>query len=545
MILKDIRIKRPLKDTQIQGKYVYYVRGSEYKKDRKYNVDDRKAIGKMIDDEYMNPNEAFFDFFPDTEKEFLKGGDFSDTLKAGAIALISKILKDKGLDSLLDEVFIDSGTLKDLISYMLIDENISIQHFPDFMYDHISFKGKIVSDSYISSLFKNEITNDDIDTFNMAWANLNNDKTKVYISYDSVNMNAMAKGIELANKGHAKKDKRKPQVNISYGVRSKDSLPLFYDMYDGNIVNVSECRYMVKKADEFGFKDIGFILDKGYFSKANMDEILDKGYDLILMVKDNLDFVTDLIDKKGISLKMNNRYYLVEHEVYGLTEKIELYDRKMYLHLYYDNIRAQKERNDFLKEIDHQSKRLDQKIAKKTLRKEDIKGYDRYFSLRFDQFGFFESYRIKERAIQKTTDSFAYFAIITSQKMEADKALTIYRDRDVSEKMCRRIKTSLDYDTFRVYDDTSLKAKTLIVFIASIIRSIIYQGLKPLYKKDRKNYTVISSIKELEKIEVTKNNHGTYRRKYALTAEAKNILEAFDINEKQLDNITRSLIEKI
>ena len=499
----------------------------------------------MIDDEYMNPNEAFFDFFPDTEKEFLKRGDFSDTLKAGAIALISKILKDRGLDSLLDEVFMDSGTLKDLISYMLIDENSSIQHFPDFMYDHISFKGKIVSDSYISSLFKNEITNDDIDTFNMAWANLNNDKTKVYISYDSTNMNTMAKGIELANKGHAKKDKRKPQVNISYGVRSKDSLPLFYDMYDGNIVNVSECRYMVKKVDEFGFKDIGFILDKGYFSKANMDEILDKGYDLILMVKDNLDFVTDLIDKKGLSLKMNNRYYLVEHEVYGLTEKIELYDRKIYLHLYYDNIRAQKERNDFLKEIDHQSKRLDQKIAKKTLRKEDIKGYDRYFSLRFDQFGFFESYRIKERAIQKATDSFAYFAIITSQKMEADKALTIYRDRDVSEKMFRMIKTSLDYDTFRVYDDTSLKAKTLIVFIASIIRSIIYQGLKPLYKKDRKNYTVISSIKELEKIEVTKNNHGTYRRKYALTAKAKNILEAFDINEKQLDNITRSIIEKI
>ena len=129
--------------------------------------------------------------------------------------------------------------------------------------------------------------------------------------------------------------------------------------------------------------------------------------------------------------------------------------------------------------------------------------------------------------------------------MEADKALTIYRDRDVSEKMFRMIKTSLDYDTFRVYDDTSLKAKTLIVFIASIIRSIIYQGLKPLYKKDRKNYTVISSIKELEKIEVTKNNHGTYRRKYVLTAKAKNILEAFDINEKQLDNITRSIIEKI
>lgn len=42
-------------------------------------------------------------------------------------------------------------------------------------------------------------------------------------------------------------------------------------------------------------------------------------------------------------------------------------------------------------------------------------------------------------------------------------------------------------------------------------------------------------ISELENIECTRNNEGTYRRRYALTAKQKQILKQFDIDEKYLD----------
>lgn len=54
---------------------------------------------------------------------------------------------------------------------------------------------------------------------------------RLYISYDSTNMNTKAEGVDMAEYGHAKEDSDIPQVNISYVVNHKDATPLFYEMY--------------------------------------------------------------------------------------------------------------------------------------------------------------------------------------------------------------------------------------------------------------------------------------------------------------------------
>ncbi len=61
MLLKNVKVLRP-KTTKIQKRngigYVYRVIGKSYKK-KKYSVENRKLIGKMIDEEWMIPNEYF------------------------------------------------------------------------------------------------------------------------------------------------------------------------------------------------------------------------------------------------------------------------------------------------------------------------------------------------------------------------------------------------------------------------------------------------------------------------------------------------------
>ena len=52
MLLNNVKVLRP-KTTKIQKRngigYVYQVIGKSYKKDKKYTVENRKLIGKMID----------------------------------------------------------------------------------------------------------------------------------------------------------------------------------------------------------------------------------------------------------------------------------------------------------------------------------------------------------------------------------------------------------------------------------------------------------------------------------------------------------------
>ena len=75
----------------------------------------------------------------------------------------------------------------------------------------------------------------------------------------------------------------------------------------------------------------------------------------------------------------------------------------------------------------------------------------------------------------------------------------------------------------------------LPVVLAMIIRNEMFQKMEGLRKKNRKAYTVLEMISELENIECTRNNVGKYRRRYALTSKQKQILKQFDIDEKYID----------
>lgn len=82
-----------------------------------------------------------------------------------------------------------------------------------------------------------------------------------------------------------------------------------------------------------------------------------------------------------------------------------------------------------------------------------------------------------------------------------------------------------------------MDTKSHQLFIASIVRNEIQQHIKELLEKDRKNFTVISIIRELEKITVVRNANKEYVRRYALTSKQKKILSQFDLMEKDLNEL--------
>ena len=57
--------------------------------------------------------------------------------------------------------------------------------------------------------------------------------------------------------------------------------------------------------------------------------------------------------------------------------------------------------------------------------------------------------------------------------------------RDSVEKIFRMLKTGLEYDTFRVHSQDSLESKTYVMFIASIVRNYLFQGLKKVSEKEK------------------------------------------------------------
>lgn len=109
------------------------------------------------------------------------------------------------------------------------------------------------------------------------------------------------------------------------------------------------------------------------------------------------------------------------------------------------------------------------------------------------------------------------------------------------------LKTGLEYDTFRVHRQNSLESKTYVMFIASIVRNYIFQGLKEISRKekDKKNYTVPAALGELEKVTVVKNSKDVYIRRYGLTAKQKKIYGQFGITESYINKVADGMNLKV
>lgn len=540
MLYRNIVVLIPDKALVYGNGSVYVEKSKKYIKDKKYNISKRVCVGKKINDEEMNPNDNYLELYPNIS-ERKEPPALSDTLSVGFTAVVDKILDEQQTEIILRDVFNDEDyeLMRDLIVYIVFNETTTIQHFPKLMRRMDVRSSVIRSDSYISTFFRENITDKKIELFLSAWNMLNRKKDMMYISYDSTNMNTHSNGIELAEYGHAKEDEDLPQVNLSYAINQSESLPLMYQLYPGSNNDNGQLKYMVDQLREYGYEDIGVVIDRGYYSKKNIDYLEKNGYSYLLMIKTNNVTIQKLIKENRYVLP-NDRYFIEGHDVYGKTIKEKLFEtdkRKSHIHLYFDSVKAANEAMMLSTTRIMYSRELEEHIAKHH-KTEELKKYQKMFLLRSDEEGYIKSYKVREKYMQEMSDTFGFFSIVTSEEMDAKGALDVYRDRDAVEKLFESLKNEMDYKKFKVNTTRALKGKTFITFLSAIVRSRIYHQTKELRNKDNKEYTVPSIINELSNIEVTKNAKDKYVRRYALTAKQKNILNMFGLTEKDIDSIT-------
>lgn len=522
------------------GTYVYLTQSVEYSSKLKCSRPKRIAIGKLNEKGMLIPNQNYFDLYG-KPVELDVPGERADSISCGPFVVVDSIARKTQLMDVLESVFPEQWEkILDLATYMMMTENNVMQYFEDYGYHHALFNESNFTDSTIGRLFDN-MSIKDMDLFIRAWVKMHADKD-IYISYDSTNMNCVAGNLELAEYGHAKDNPDLPQVNMSLGYNQTGNKPLFYSLYPGSIIDNTECEKMVERAKYYECENMGFILDRGYFSIKNIRYFERNGYDYILMTKGNAGFVQEAVEECQAILRNGYTNYIEEHELYGMTLEKDLFGtgKTEYVHVYYDGIQAEKEKiiiNGRYKKMDEI---MEEKVQRKTQRKEDVKAYEGYYKVRFDDNGYLLAYQRKEKKIKEMVNKVGYFVIVTSKKMDAAEALSIYRDRDAVEKTFRMEKSYLGFDVFRVHDTEKLESKVFISFVALILRNEIYQALKPMYKKNRKDNTVPKVIREYERLGITKLSDNKYHVRYSLTSRQKKILGAVGITEKDyMDKINK------
>ena len=521
-------------------KYVYYEYDRIYDQNTQKTNPKRVTIGKRDKNDplKMIPNENFLRYFPDTElPEEKERTSRSSCLRVGTWMVIRKIIRDYRLEEILSEYMTekDLKLLLDLAAYTIVTEDNAAQYYPDYAYNHplLTPDMRIYSDATVSRLLSS-MTEDQSAGFLNRWNEGRSKREKIYISYDATNKNCQAGDADMVEFGHAKVDMGVPIFNYTVAYDRNNEEPLFYEKYSGSLTDTVQLKYMLDKVEGYGYKHVGFILDRGYFSRSNIRFMDEHHYSFIIMVKGMKSLVNTLILSKKGTFENKWAKYIDDYDVYGTTVPAKLYEgdeKTRYFHIYHDISKEGAERATITKNI-----RKMKEFANKQVNREYEFGpaYHHYFRVHCNdknkQFQFLED---RTDVIEWENSLCGYFCIITSEKMSAKEALFLYKSRDTSEKLFRGDKSYLGDKSERVYSSESIASKIFVEFVALIIRNKMYTLLKEGERTlaDKPNYmTVPAAIKELEKIEMTRQTDNVYRLDHGVIKKQKRILQAFGVD---------------
>ena len=460
--VKIPEVKGKIYERTIKGVvYINYEYDRIYKPDKKYNIPKRTTIGKKCEDdpEMMYPNPNFLTYFPDAELPEDQGRDArSSCLRIGTWIVIEKLMRESLIERIISSLYGDergTGLFLDLAAYYLTTENNAGQYYPDYAYNHPLFtpEYRIYSDSTVST-FISQISVEDSVSFQNEWNAVKKKQDKIYISYDSTNKNCQAGDIEIVEFGHAKEDKGLPIFNYSIAYDCNNREPLFYEAYPGSIVDITQLQLMLNKASAYGYKNAGFILDRGYFSRENIRYMDHLGYDFVIMVKGMKSFVNDKIREIQGSFEEKRQYTIRRYQVNGTTVKTKVFysdEKDRYLHIYYSYSKAAAEREDLESKIDRIAAYLKKQEGQPVI---IDKSYEKYFSLEYYHEGKEDQCFVcgieKASVIEEELKMCGYFCIITSTEMSAKEALDLYKSRDASEKLFKADKSFLGNRSLRV-----------------------------------------------------------------------------------------------
>lgn len=571
--------------------YVYvntsnkYVPSSEKisKSGKGYTGHDSICIGVICDKEH--PEIRKFYANANYHSQFLKKElpappKFSDSISIGLHCLIKEAAYGSGLMEDLAGVFGEETTemILDLCSYMLSRESAVMQHVPAWARDHALFEADIPSDTFLGKALKNSLSVSQISLFRNRWALRNLEDGKIYLCYDSTNVNSQADGVFLVQKGHAKDDPSLWQVNTDYVVRQSDGLPLTYLHSPGSVTDVAQAQEMIRflerlKKDSGKNVELCLICDRGYISGKNLRHMDKAGIGYILMLRTNFrlydqlaDPVLDVIRSYKNELECGDG-----DERYGLTRKCVLYNDgpECWAQIIWSAERYRSKRRETSLKIENERKKLEAFISSSSDRSfllKELEWIAPYFKLKTEpgiprykerkrgrgsgtvtvelETVKVTGYEDDEEAINRLYVKSGIIVMVTSEQLTAQETEDAYAKRDNVEKTFRALKSHLGMDRIGVTTEEAIHGKGLIWFTSSILHALLFNKTTALRISNRKYYTVPAMIEELEAIKADKDlKTGKRMRRYKLTHRQENILKCWNIDEKYIDEVIADLNE--
>jgi len=236
----------------------------------------------------------------------------------GATYLFDEIGKITGITDDLKNCFPE--TYRQILSvayYLILEENNSLSRFSHWQKLHLHPYGEDIPSQRSSELFQS------IDEEGRMSFFRKQGKRRIereYWAFDITSISSYSEALSQVKKGKNKEHDRLPQINLALVFGEQSGLPFYYRKLPGNITDVTTVKQLVREFDILGCEKVKVVLDRGFYSRNNINALYQNHQKFIIGVRLGLQYV--------VTAKNYGYFALLSNEVKAPYEALSLYRSK-------------------------------------------------------------------------------------------------------------------------------------------------------------------------------------------------------------------------
>ncbi|MBN1191211.1 MAG: IS1634 family transposase [Dehalococcoidales bacterium] len=423
----------------------------------------------------------------------------------GATYLFDAIGEKLGVTRDFETCFPDNyRQIMSLSYYLVLEDRNPMSRFPRWALTHIHPYGKELP-SQRSSEILGSITEAAKLRFFIAQGKRRVEKE--FLAYDITSISSYSTSLKQVKYGLNKENDSLPQINLALLFGENSRLPVYFRKLPGNITDVKTVKNLLADIDFLNLEKVQLVMDRGFYSEDNINALFRQHYNFLISTRTSLLFVRRKLDEVCGSMASRPHYsskYGLYYDSFMLdwdyteTKKrsgeVVSDNRRIYLHLFYNDQRATDDKIAFNKFLDA----LEYELTSDKRNPEHEKQYDKYYEISETPVRGVKLL-LKQEAISAVEKYYGYFALLSNGVKDPLEALEIYRSKDLIEKAFGNLKERLNMRRTSVSSDEHLEGKLFVQFVALIYLSYIKKAMSDhnLFK----DYTLQELLDELDVIE--------------------------------------------
>lgn len=188
----------------------------------------------------------------------------------GPSIILDALSERLGLGKLLKFCFPQEHSQIQVMAHYLASQGGPLSHCETWCKSH-AHSVEALTSQRISEILRT-INTDKKQTFFIKWMDkvLEDD----YLCYDITSISSYSELNEYIKYGHNRDLDKLPQLNLAILFGQKSRLPVYFERTPGNITDVTTLHNLLKTFKALESKTLHYVMDKGFYSKKNVDELL-------------------------------------------------------------------------------------------------------------------------------------------------------------------------------------------------------------------------------------------------------------------------------